>query len=47
MIAAAPADVMLEIVEANFEGFRSITTTMALAMSLTVAVAGRRREAQR
>lgn len=41
---ASPADVMLEIVEANFEGFRSMTATMALAMSLAVAVAGRRRE---
>jgi DNA-binding MurR/RpiR family transcriptional regulator len=41
---ATPAEVMLEIVEANFEGFRSMTATMALAMSLAVAVAGRRRE---
>lgn len=41
---ASPADVMLEIVEANFEGFRSMTATMALAMSLAVAVAARRRE---
>src|SRR4030095_11559381 len=41
---AAPADVMLEIVEANFEGFRSMTATMALAMSLAVAVGGRRRD---
>ncbi len=41
---ASQADVMLEIVEANFEGFRSMTATMALAMSLAVAVAGRRRE---
>lgn len=41
---AAQAEVMLEIVEANFEGFRSMTATMALAMSLAVAVAGKRRE---
>lgn len=41
---ASPAEVMLEIVEANFEGFRSMTATMALAMSLAVAVAGKRRE---
>jgi DNA-binding MurR/RpiR family transcriptional regulator len=38
------ADVWLEIVEANFEGFRSMAATMALAMTLTVAVAGRRGE---
>jgi hypothetical protein len=38
---------VLEIVEANFEGFRSMTTTMALAMSLAVAVGSRRREARR
>ena len=44
---ASPADVMLEIVEANFEGFRSMTTTMALAMSLAVAIGSRRREARR
>jgi DNA-binding MurR/RpiR family transcriptional regulator len=41
---AGQADLMLEIVEANFEGFRSMTATMALAMSLAVAVAGKRRE---
>ena len=41
---ASPADIMLEIVEANFEGFRSMTATMALAISLAVAVAGKRRE---
>jgi DNA-binding MurR/RpiR family transcriptional regulator len=41
---AGQADIMLEIVEANFEGFRSMTATMALAMSLAVAVAGRRRD---
>jgi len=41
---APPADVWLEVVEANFEGFRSMTATMALAMTLTVAIAGRRGE---
>jgi DNA-binding MurR/RpiR family transcriptional regulator len=41
---APPAEIMLEIVEANFEGFRSMAATMALAMSLTVAVAARRAE---
>lgn len=41
---APSADVLLEIVEANFEGFRSLAATMALAMTLTVAVAGRRGE---
>lgn len=43
---APVADVWLEVVEANFEGFRSMTATMALAMTLSVAVAGRRAEAQ-
>jgi DNA-binding MurR/RpiR family transcriptional regulator len=38
------ADIWLEIVEANFEGFRSMAATMALAMTLTVAVAGKRGE---
>ena len=41
---APSADVLLEIVEANFEGFRSMAATLALAMTLTVAVAGRRGE---
>jgi DNA-binding MurR/RpiR family transcriptional regulator len=41
---APPANVVLEIVEADFEGFRSMAATMALAMSLTVAVAARRTE---
>src|SRR5262245_36058967 len=44
---APTADVLLEIVEANFEGFRSVAATMALAMTLTVAVAGRREEQAR
>ena len=39
---AAPADVLLEVSEADFEGFRSMAATMALAMTLAVAVAGRR-----
>ena len=38
------SDVWLEVVEANFEGFRSMAATMALAMTLTVAVAGKRSE---
>jgi DNA-binding MurR/RpiR family transcriptional regulator len=41
---APMADVWLEIVEANFEGFRSMAATLALAMTLTVAVAGKREE---
>ena len=38
------ADVWLEVVEANFEGFRSMAATLALAMTLSVAIAGRRGE---
>ena len=34
--------VEIEVVEANFEGFRSIAATMALAMALSVAVAARK-----
>jgi DNA-binding MurR/RpiR family transcriptional regulator len=41
---APSADVLLEVVEANFEGFRSMAVTMALAMTLTVSVAARRAE---
>ncbi|WP_353643751.1 MurR/RpiR family transcriptional regulator [Mesorhizobium sp. WSM2239] len=41
---APSADVLLEVVEANFEGFRSMAVTMALAMTLTVSVAARRGE---
>jgi DNA-binding MurR/RpiR family transcriptional regulator len=33
------AEIWLEVAEANFEGFRSLAATMALAMTLTVAVA--------
>jgi DNA-binding MurR/RpiR family transcriptional regulator len=36
------ADVWLEVGEANFEGFRSMAATMALAMTLTVAIAEKR-----
>ncbi|MBX3581688.1 MAG: MurR/RpiR family transcriptional regulator [Rhizobiaceae bacterium] len=39
---SAPADVLIEIGEANFEGFRSMAATMAVAMALSVAVAARR-----
>lgn len=42
---ASPADVLIEVSEANFEGFRSMATTMAIAMTLSVAVAARRGEA--
>ncbi|HEV2898914.1 MAG TPA: MurR/RpiR family transcriptional regulator [Pseudaminobacter sp.] len=41
---APSADALLEVVEANFEGFRSMAATMALAMTLTVSVAARRAE---
>lgn len=40
------ADVWLEMVEANFEGFRSMAATLALAMTLAVATAGRRADQQ-
>ncbi len=36
------ADLWLEVVEANFEGFRSMSAALVLAMTLTVAVAERR-----
>lgn len=41
---AAPADVVIEVGEADFEGFRSLSATMAVAMTLCVAVAARRAE---
>ncbi len=41
---AAPADAMIEVSEGNFEGFRSVAATMALGMTLAVAVAARRGE---
>lgn len=37
------ADPWIEVVESNFEGFRSMSATLALAMTLTVAVAERRK----
>jgi DNA-binding MurR/RpiR family transcriptional regulator len=36
------AETWFEVTEANFEGFRSMAATLALAMTLTVAVAERR-----
>jgi DNA-binding MurR/RpiR family transcriptional regulator len=36
------AKIWFEVTEANFEGFRSMAATLALAMTLTVAVAERR-----
>jgi DNA-binding MurR/RpiR family transcriptional regulator len=39
---ARHARVWLEINEANFEGFRSLAATLALAMTITVAVAEKR-----
>jgi DNA-binding MurR/RpiR family transcriptional regulator len=36
------ANLWFEVVEANFEGFRSMAATLTLAMTLTVAVAERR-----
>jgi DNA-binding MurR/RpiR family transcriptional regulator len=41
---APSADVLVEIVEANFEGFRSTAVTMALAMTIAVSVAAQRGE---
>ena len=41
------ADLWIEVVEANFEGFRSMSATLALAMTLTVAVAERRSKGQK
>ena len=34
----------IEVGEANFEGFRSMAATLTLAMTLTVAIAGRRQQ---
>jgi DNA-binding MurR/RpiR family transcriptional regulator len=39
---AQMATLWLEVVEANFEGFRSMAATLSLAMTLTVAVAEKR-----
>jgi DNA-binding MurR/RpiR family transcriptional regulator len=40
---AQAADCWLEASEANFEGFRSMAATLTLAMTLTVAIAEKRR----
>ncbi len=40
---AAATPIWFEIQEANFEGFRSMAATLALAMTLTIAVAERRK----
>ena len=40
---ASQSDVWFEIAEADFEGFRSMSATMTLAMALTVALADRRK----
>ena len=40
---AAQAEVWFEIAEADFEGFRSMSATMTLAMAITVALADRRK----
>ena len=40
------AGLWIEVVEANFEGFRSMAATLALAMTLTVAVAEKREGAE-
>jgi DNA-binding MurR/RpiR family transcriptional regulator len=39
---AREAEMWFEVAEANFEGFRSLAATLALAMTLTVAVAEKR-----
>lgn len=41
------SNLWIEVQEANFEGFRSMAATMALAMTLAVAVAGRRSGARK
>ena len=43
---AQTAGLWIEVIEANFEGFRSMAATLALAMTLTVAVAERREAAR-
>ena len=40
------AGLWIEVVEANFEGFRSMSATLALAMTLTVAVAEKRGQSE-
>ncbi len=39
---ARDAEIWFEVAEANFEGFRSLSASMALAMTITVAVAEKR-----
>jgi DNA-binding MurR/RpiR family transcriptional regulator len=39
------ADLWIEVGEANFEGFRSMAATLTLAMTLTVAIAEKRKPA--
>jgi DNA-binding MurR/RpiR family transcriptional regulator len=39
---ARDAEIWFEVAEANFEGFRSLAATLALAMTLSVAVAEKR-----
>jgi DNA-binding MurR/RpiR family transcriptional regulator len=43
---ASVASLWFEIQEANFEGFRSMSATLSLAMTLTVAVAERQNKAK-
>ena len=40
------ASLWIEVVEANFEGFRSMAATLTLAMTLTVAVAEKRGQSE-
>lgn len=44
---ASISSIWFEIQEANFEGFRSMAATLSMAMTLTVAVAERRRTHKR
>jgi DNA-binding MurR/RpiR family transcriptional regulator len=41
------ASVWFEIVESDFEGFRSLAATMTLATALAIAVAERRRVSEK
>jgi DNA-binding MurR/RpiR family transcriptional regulator len=41
------AEVWFEVAEADFAGFRSLSATMALAMTLTVGVGEKRRDTSR
>ena len=43
---ARTADLWIEVVESNFECFRSMAATLALAMTLTVAIAEKRGQAE-